>query len=140
MFTGAPGFPSGLGPSGRRPHGMHIASLACLVLNPGPMFIQFHTDHNISATDTVTAALSESISHVLNRFSHQISSVQVHLADENAKKGGEKDKRCVLEARLDGMEPIAVTGRADTVEQALKSALDKLKVSLDTRRDKLKSY
>jgi ribosome-associated translation inhibitor RaiA len=104
------------------------------------MFIQFHTDNNISATDTVTAALSESISHVLNRFSHQISSVQVHLADENAKKGGTKDKRCVLEARLDGMEPIAVTGRADTIEQAMRSALDKLKVSLDTRRDRLKSY
>src|SRR4051812_38036914 len=104
------------------------------------MFIQFHTDNTISATDTVTAALSESISHVLNRFSHQISSVQVHLSDENANKKGLNDKKCVLETRLDGMEPIAVTGRAETIEQALKSALEKMKVSLDTRRDKLRTY
>jgi ribosome-associated translation inhibitor RaiA len=104
------------------------------------MFIQFHTDNYISATDEVTAALSESIAHTLDRFSHQVSSVQVYLSDENAKKPGQNDKRCVLEARLDGMEPIAVTGRAATIDQALKTALDKMKTSLDTRRDRLRTY
>lgn len=36
-----------------------------------------------------------------------ISRVEVHLSDEDGKKGGQNDKRCMMEARLDGRQPAA---------------------------------
>ena len=47
------------------------------------------------------------------------------------KKSGAEDKRCLLEARLAGHQPIAVSHEAATTELALEGALDKLTHSLD---------
>jgi hypothetical protein len=35
--------------------------------------------------------------------------VEVHLSDENGKKGGSHDKRCMMEARLEGHQRGALT-------------------------------
>jgi hypothetical protein len=48
----------------------------------------------------------------LDRFSEQITRVEVHLSDQNSdKKFGNEDKRCLLEARLAGLQPISVSDR-----------------------------
>jgi hypothetical protein len=52
--------------------------------------------------------------------------VEVHLSDENGDKGGQNDKRCVMEARLQGRQPVAVTYRAATVEEAVDGAAGEL--------------
>ena len=46
----------------------------------------------------------------------------------------------MLEARIEGMHPIAVTDQAGTTEHAINGALDKLKASLDAIFGKLKTY
>ncbi len=46
----------------------------------------------------------------------------------------------MLEARIEGMQPIAVTNEAGTTEEAINGALDKLKASLHTIFGKLKTY
>ena len=46
----------------------------------------------------------------------------------------------MLEARLEGMQPIAVTAHGDTIQEALKSALNKLKSSLDTTLGRLQKH
>ena len=55
-----------------------------------------------------------------------IRRVEVHLSDENGDKGGANDKVCMLEARLEDRQPIAVTQRSATLEQAVAWAADKL--------------
>jgi hypothetical protein len=50
------------------------------------------------------------------------------------------DNRSMLEARLEGMKPIAVTAHGDTIQDALKSALGKLKSSLDTTLGKIQNH
>jgi len=60
-----------------------------------------------------------------------ITRVEVHLSDENAGKAGSHDKRCMIEARLEGHQPIAVTDEAETLGQAIGGAAEKLKHSLD---------
>jgi len=45
-----------------------------------------------------------------------------------------------LEARLEGMQPIAVTNHDSTIEQAVNGALDKLKASLDSAIGKLRQH
>ncbi|MBE0545141.1 MAG: HPF/RaiA family ribosome-associated protein [Verrucomicrobia bacterium] len=58
--------------------------------------------------------------------------VEVHLSDENGEKTGGRDKRCMMEARLEGHQPIAVTDEAETIAQAIDGAADKLKSALDS--------
>lgn len=104
------------------------------------MTILFNTDHTINGKEKLTAPFIELIAEELSRFSEHITRVEAHLSDENGKKSGGNDKRCVLEARVEGRPPIAVTSHADTYHQAVDAAIDKLKASLNTIFDKLHSH
>jgi hypothetical protein len=98
----------------------------------GIMTIQFNTDKNINSSEELRKPLLDLISEELSRFSSHITRVEVHLSDEDGPKDGLNDKRCMLEARLEGKQPIAVTNSADTHEQAVSGAIDKLKSSLES--------
>ncbi len=90
------------------------------------MNIQINTDHNIKSNKTLIAKFSSTIKNALSRISDQITSVQVHLSDADGKKKGNNDKRCLIEARLEGRRPIVVTEHAANLNQALDGAIDKL--------------
>jgi ribosome-associated translation inhibitor RaiA len=96
------------------------------------MQIQVNTDNNIEGTDRLREYLTETIQDELSRFEEHITRIEVHLSDENGSKGGGNDNRCMLEARVENMKPIAVVELADTVEQSVFGATTKLKASLDT--------
>jgi ribosome-associated translation inhibitor RaiA len=102
--------------------------------------IQLNTDKNIPGDQRLESYLSSLIQDELSRFSDHITRIEVHLADENSHKNGENDIRCILEARLENKQPIAVTSHADTVEKAVNDALDKLKASIETIYGRLKNY
>ena len=91
------------------------------------MQIQINTDHNIEGHQALTDHISSVIENALSRFSDHITRVEVHLSDENSdKKSGIDDMRCMMEARLEGRQPIAVTYQATTLDQAVDGAADKL--------------
>lgn len=96
------------------------------------MNIQFNTDSNITGNEKLEAYINSSISDELVLYSDHITRIEIHLSDENGDKKGQKDKRCMLEARLEKREPIAVTSHAQTIEESVSEALDKLKSSLET--------
>ena len=104
------------------------------------MTIQFNTDNNISGREELTAPLIALISVEIDRFSEHITRLEVHLSDENGFKDGPNDIRCMLEARIEGRQPIAVTHQANSHEQAVEGAIDKLKTSLDTIFGRLKNH
>lgn len=104
------------------------------------MKIQFNTGRNITGSEELKASLTSLISNELSRFDDHITRLEVHLSDEDSNKHGVNDKRCMIEARLKGMKPIAVTNNADTQEQAVSGAVDKLKSSLDTIKGRLRNY
>lgn len=104
------------------------------------MIIQFNTDSNISGSDELSEKFSTPISESLSRFSHQITRIEVHLSDENSNKSGQKDKRCLLEARLEGMQPVAVTSYADTTDKAVRGAIEKLKTAIENATGRMKTY
>jgi hypothetical protein len=103
------------------------------------MIIQINTDNNIKGNEERINAYSALISDSLNRFNGQLSRIEVHLSDENSHKSGQDDIRCLLEARIEGMQPIAVTNFANSQEHALKGALDKIKSALTSTLGKLKN-
>ena len=90
------------------------------------MKVQVNTDHHIKGHEALATGVRATVETALNRFSDHITRVEVHLSDENGNKGGPNDKRCVMEARLEGRQAIAVTDEADTVVQAIDGAAGKL--------------
>ncbi len=96
------------------------------------MQIQVNTDNNILGDARLTEVVEETLTSALGRFAARITRVEVFLTDENSdKKIGEDDKRCVLEARVAGQQPISVRDSGATVVQALDGATEKLVTSLD---------
>ena len=103
------------------------------------MQIQVNTDHNIEGSEALSAHIREVVERALDHESEHITRVEVHLTDENGPKSGPKDKRCVMEARLEGHQPAAVAFEAANARQAVDGAADKLARlvahTLEKRRD-----
>jgi len=90
------------------------------------MNIQINTGHNIQGNEALIAKFSSTIKSALIRMSDHITTVEVHLKDEDGDKKGKNDKRCMIEAHIEGRQPIVVTDHADNLNQALDGAIDKL--------------
>jgi hypothetical protein len=96
------------------------------------MQIEISTDRTVEGSEALSARVKGAVENALSRFSSRISRVEVHLGDENGKKGGQDDKRCMMEARIDGRPPSAVTHYATTLELAVTGAAGKLKRSVES--------
>lgn len=91
------------------------------------MQVQIHTDNHIEGTEGMGAWVSSSVKAALDRYSSQITRVEVHFSDENGgKKTSPENKQCMLEARLEGHQPLAVKHHAPNLNQALDGASEKL--------------
>ena len=101
------------------------------------MQVQIHTDNHIKFGDELGTFVENEVRGSLDRFGEQITRVEVHLHDENGHKSGPQDKRCVMEARVAGHQPVAVHHDAATLDAAVSGAADKLEKSLDHLFDKL---
>ncbi len=80
----------------------------------------------IEGHEALAARIKGVVESALSRMADHIMRVEVHLADESGPKSRENNKRCIMEARLEGRQPIAVTDEAATVDLAVDGAADKL--------------
>ena len=104
------------------------------------MEIIFNTDKNIEGKQRLENYFKSQLNEDLRRFSERITRLEVHLSDENADKKGERDKKCVLEARLEGMKPIAVSAYDESIEKCVSAASQKMKSSLSKVIEKLQDH
>jgi len=106
------------------------------------MKIQINTDKNITVNEAMAKHIEETISHILSRFSSQITRLEIHISDENSasKHAGVIDKKCVLEARLAGRKPTAVSDFALTVDQAITGAAHKMVHLLQSELGKISNH
>lgn len=104
------------------------------------MTVQFNTDKNLTLHEEFRDKLNDLLSDELSRFSENITRVEVHLSDINGHKAGQNDKRCMLEARVEGRPPIAVTAEEDTYELSVSAAIDKLQSSLETIQGRMTNH
>jgi hypothetical protein len=96
------------------------------------MLIEIRTDSNIEAREKLIDHLKGVVQGALERFDGRVRRVDVHLSDAISNKRGHGDKCCMMEARLDGREPVTVTQQASTVEQAIRDAVHTLKGSIES--------
>jgi len=90
------------------------------------MQIQINTDHNIEGREGLATHVREVVEHALDHVRSHITRIEVHLGDENARKPGQDDMRCVMEAHLEHHQPVAVTEHANSLHQAIEGAVKKL--------------
>lgn len=103
----------------------------------GGMKIQINTDRNIEGDERLAEYVEEVVENAIGRFADQVTRVEVHLADVNAGKRGEDDKRCMMEGRISGRSPMAVTHHAGTLRDAIRGAADKLERAIEREFGKL---
>jgi ribosomal subunit interface protein len=101
------------------------------------MQIQVHSNH-IEGSVRLVDWVSASVADKLERFDDDLTRVVVHINDENGEKSGAQDKRCQIEARPKGRQPVSVTHKAESVEQAVEGAIDKLANALNHLYGKLR--
>ncbi len=104
------------------------------------MLVQIHTDKNIEGGSRFTEYFTTEINNELARFDEIVTRVEVHITDENGNKSTPNDKKCVIEARVEKKQPIAVTATADSPEKAFFEALEKIQRVLDTTVEKIKEH
>tara|TARA_R110000868_G_scaffold124843_6_gene329809 strand:+ start:2071 stop:2391 length:321 start_codon:yes stop_codon:yes gene_type:complete len=104
------------------------------------MQIQINTDKNIEGGESLATRVSSIVEGALSHFNDHITRVEVHLSDENGPKDGQDDKRCMMEVRLKGRQPVAVTFQAATLSEAIDGAADKMKKHIETVLGRLQDH
>ena len=95
------------------------------------MQIHTHTDKNIEGGERLSLHVQSLLQTKLGRFREHITRVEAHLSDESSHKSRADSKKCVLEARPAGMQPLVVTHFAETLDHAINGAAEKLERLLD---------
>jgi len=90
------------------------------------MLIQVNSDNHITGSLGLVARVEDKVKGAMQRFADHVTRIEVHLNDENSTKSGERDKRCAMEARVSGRQPIAVDHLAPTLDLAVDGAVGKL--------------
>lgn len=96
------------------------------------MQIRINTDNHVTPSDRLMEHTRNAVEGGLRHLSERITTVEVHLGDENSHKGGDADQRCTVEARLEGRKPAAATHHANVMEQAVDGAVKKLRRVLES--------
>ncbi|WP_332814511.1 HPF/RaiA family ribosome-associated protein [Ramlibacter sp.] len=101
------------------------------------MQVLVNTSNGIENTDSLERWASGFLNDALARFGEDITRIEVQLSDTNSAKSGPHDKRCMLEARLAGTEPVAATHHAPSQDEAFRGATQRLIKLLDSKLGKL---
>lgn len=102
------------------------------------MQVQVHTDDHIQGGESLAQWITEESRSRLSRFQDQVTRLEVFLTDVDAGKSGANDKRCRIEARVTGRQPITVTNEADKMANAFIGAADKLARAIDADLGRVK--
>ena len=89
------------------------------------MQIIINSDRNADVGAELVDRLTGQVAAGLDRFSAQVTRVEIHVSHEAAGRSSGSDIRCTLEARPAGQNPVVVTEHAASIEEAVAGATDK---------------
>ncbi|HDS1738057.1 MULTISPECIES: HPF/RaiA family ribosome-associated protein [Pseudomonas] len=103
------------------------------------MQIQVNSSNHIEGSTRLNEWVRSTLESTLERYEDDLTRIEVHLRDDNGAKPGPHDKRCQMEARPKGHQPISVTHTATTLDHAVDGAASKLNNALEHFYGKLRS-
>ena len=80
---------------------------------------------DVDTSPAIDERIEKAVEHAMRHVKDRITRIEVHLHDENGPKHG-NDKRCTMEARIAGKDPIAVHHDAPDLYAAIEGAAGKL--------------
>ena len=95
------------------------------------MQVLVNSGKHVTSSMAFTDDISNRVRSKLQRYADHLTRIEVHLSDENALKSGPQDKRCKVEARMKGRDPLTVSHDAEELQQAIDGAMNKLTNALD---------
>ena len=104
------------------------------------MKIEVNTDRHIESSERLIAYCKSTLEAEFDRFSDYITRLDVHFSDENGTKGGDDDKRCLIETKLKGLSPVTTSNSASNIDDALSGAIDKMSSVLDSTISKQRGH
>ncbi|MEM6755524.1 MAG: HPF/RaiA family ribosome-associated protein [Planctomycetota bacterium] len=94
---------------------------------------------NFGDVDASQALNDHTESAVLKELEHvavQVTRVEVHIRDDKSNRHGADDKRCLMEARIAGEQPLAVDAKGDDLYKAITDAAGKLGRAVNRKLDR----
>src|SRR3954454_11374409 len=74
------------------------------------VIVEIHTDNYIQSSERLKTQVEALVASAVDRFADRISRARSPLGEENSDtRGGAADTGCMMEPRLDGRPPLAVT-------------------------------
>ena len=104
------------------------------------MQVQVNANHTVQTDESLERWARTELTEGLSRFRHEITSVEVHLSDQNSDRLSPDQKRCLIEARLVNHAPMAVNHVAPRLDEAFRGAADKLKRALEHTMGRLRDH
>ena len=104
------------------------------------MQIQVNANHTVHTDESLERWARTELTDGLSRFRHEITSVEVHLSDQNSDRLSPDQKRCLIEARLVNHAPMAVNHVAPRLDEAFRGAAEKLKRALGHSLGRLRDH
>lgn len=95
------------------------------------MDIQINTSNAIDGTGDFAEAMQAATRAKLSRFEDRLTRVEMHFSDDSTGRQTVNDKRCAIEARLAGGDPVSVTNQGATLDLAATGALTKMVSALE---------
>ena len=103
------------------------------------MQVMINTDHNIDGREAVAGRITGLVEDALRHVSDHVTRVEVHLTDENSdQKGGVGAMRCVIEARIEGRQPLSASDEATSLDDAVLGTAHKLARLIDNTLGRLR--
>jgi hypothetical protein len=103
------------------------------------MQVQVNTGNGLQNNEGLERWADTYLNETLARFRQDLTRVEVQLSDEASGKKGAADIRCMMEARLNGRDPLAVNHHGATQDEAFRGAAQRLIHLLDHTFGKLES-
>jgi ribosomal subunit interface protein len=85
---------------------------------------------NLQTSSAIEAWVHRKLAGAFRRYGAKMTAVEVHFEDVNGQKHGGEHTRCVMEARVNGRIPIAVSAGASNLYAAIDAASRKLDAAI----------
>jgi ribosomal subunit interface protein len=104
------------------------------------MQIQVHFS-DVQNSWAINSHVHQRLASALKSGLDQITRIDVHLHDDSGPaKSGTGDKRCTIEMRLAGMDPMSIEQRGNDMYAVINQATRKLQKTLSKTRDRQRDH
>ncbi|MEM0913913.1 MAG: HPF/RaiA family ribosome-associated protein [Planctomycetota bacterium] len=91
---------------------------------------------DVEATSALNDHAEAAVLKALEHVASQVTRVEVHIRDDKGKRQGPDDKRCMMEGRIAGEQPLAVDARGNDLYKSITEAAGKLGRAISRKLDR----